>query len=582
MVGVAARTVVTAGGWYYWDDLTLHSQARQFDAPTLELLLRNHDGHLMPGAWLIEWLLATVAPLNWPVAVGTLVLLQLLAAGAVAWACRVAAPGPIGRTGIPWAALPLAGYLLTPLTLPTTTWLATAVNILPLHVAFAMMLGHALLAWRRQGLHHQVLAVVWLVGGMLFSERALFLGPAVIFTLVCFSAATASLATQARRLGQLTIILALPTVVWAVVYLVVIGDPRETYSPPPSTGEAAPDGAATDVATLLSHGYLEGLLPTLGGGPWHWKRWHPGPPWADPSTLAVTAGAVALVLLLFWTSRRGWLAVLAWLPAALYPLAPLLALAIARTGPDTAVEITQTLRHFSEVAVLGAVTFAFLGRLPTPRPIPRPLTLAAPLVLLLVVVSAVVSTATYARVWWDQPARDYFQNLRPALAQREEPVFDQAVGLDVLLPVVHPHNQLSHLLGGLDGVPPITHHTTDPVFVDNAGQLQPARLEPMRSTVPGGDPGCGTRIGGAGATLELDGPLMDRDWVLLLNYFADAPGTAEVQLDEEPVQVPLQAGLNQVYVRLLGGGSQLTVTASDGTSELCVGDSDLGVLSPAG
>ncbi|MDY5786112.1 MAG: hypothetical protein SPK16_08495, partial [Corynebacterium sp.] len=133
VVGVALRSLVAAGGWLYWDDLILQSKARELGLGAA--LFTPHDGHLMPAAWLIEWLLATVAPLSWPAALAVLVCLQALAAAAVAWSARQFA----GR----WAPLPLAVYLATPLTLPVTTWLAAGINALPMHAAMAMVLGHA-------------------------------------------------------------------------------------------------------------------------------------------------------------------------------------------------------------------------------------------------------------------------------------------------------------------------------------------------------------------------------------------------------------------------------------------------------
>lgn len=593
LLGVAGRTVVAAQGWFYWDDLILHAEARQFDSPSPELLFQGHDGHLMPGSWLIEWLLATSAPLSWPTAVITLGLLQLAAAAAVAWACVVACPKVVelrcrGTTLTwPWAALPLVAYLLTPLTLPSTTWLATAVNILPLHLAFALMLGHGMLALRTRRLRHQFWAAGWLVAGMLFSERALFLGPTVIVTLLCFSIAVASARQLVRGIIELAVVLAVPTIIWTVIYLVLIGDPRDAQLPPAALTEAGVAGA--DAGTLFFHGYLQGILPTLGGGPWRWERWHPGPPWAAPGVMAVIVGVLVLVAVAVWTARRGARVLLAWLPALLYPLAGLIALAVARTGPDTAPEIAQTLRHFSEVAVLGSVTLAFVGGLDIPRVsrLPRQVWLLAPAAVGALLVSAIVSTVAYTQVWADQPARSYFAHLREDLSQREQPIFDQAVGLDVLLPVVHPHNQLSYLIGGMPGMPPIREWTTEPAYVDDAGHLRPAELTPLRSTVPGGETDCGVRIPasettrGAGTALDVDGPLVDRDWVVLLNYFADTDGTVTLQLNQDPVEVPVEAGLGQVYVQLAGGGTELLITPGPGVGEFCVGTSDIGILAPA-
>lgn len=583
------RSLITAGGWFYWDDLTLQAQAREFSAPSPELLFRDHDGHLMPGAWLVEWLLATVAPMNWPAAVFVLVLLQLLAGAAVARAVwlvcpRVATLSVRGhRWTVPWAVIPLALYLVSPLTLPATTWLAAAVTALPLHAATALTLAHAL-RWVRPLPHggpgghrgHLLAAGGWLFFGCLFSERSLFLGPVTVLLLVCVSVAAGSWAVEKRAIAQVGFVLAIPTLLWAVVYAIAIGDPRSSYQ----ATELERSPGATGAGDLFSHGYLRGLLPTVAGGPWQWDRWHPGPPWADPGAVALIAGAVVLVLVGALTAGRGLRQLLVWLPTLAYPLLPLAALAVARTSPETAVEIVLTLRHFSETAVLATVTLAVVLALPErPRQRHRNVLRIAGVTLVLVLVSALVSNMSYARIWAEQPARDYFHTLRAELADRgSTPILDQAVDLSVLLPVVHPYNQLSRLIGGLESIPPVEDWTTDPVLIDGAGHVRDAELVTLRATGPGEEPGCGTRVPAAGTALELDGPLVDRDWVVQLNYFADTAGSVVLQLDDRPVEVPVEAGLNQIHVALPGGGETLRVVPGQNIAELCVGDSRVGVL----
>ncbi|MDO5454744.1 MAG: hypothetical protein Q4F37_07090, partial [Corynebacterium sp.] len=116
------------------------------------------------------------------------------------------------------------------------------------------------------------------------------------------------------------------------------------------------------------------------------------------------------------------------------------------------------------------------------------------------------------------------------------------------------------------GPPQISDSTTAPALVDGSGGLVDAELYPMRATGAECGPG----------TFALDGPLMERDWVLRLNYFAEDDGEIAVALDGEAVTVPVEAGLHQVHVALTGGGQELRV---DG--EVCLGRSEVGVLAPA-
>lgn len=570
LLGVGFRTFVASQGWFYWDDLILHARARDHDLPNPELLFQAHDGHLMPGAWFLEWLLASFAPLSWPAAVITLGVLQLLAAAAVARACFIFFPT------LPWALVPLLLYLVTPLTLPTSTWLATAINILPLHAGLALMLAYS---WRALGRDQREarrdlgIAALALCSALLFSERALFAGPAVVFTLLCFATASGILRESARRITRIAVVLGLPTLAWAMVYFFTIGDPRVDSSPM--------------FAELLKSGYLFGLLSTPAGGPWAWERWHPSPPWAAPSAAALVAGGVVITGVLAWTSIGRVHRIIIWAPTFLYPLLPLLALVFARTGSETSPEITQTLRHFSEVAVLATLSLAFLLSLKhrqtqSHRTRNPWLPWSGAFLVVCFIASSAVSTVTYARVWAEQPAREYFSTLRTEMAGHEAPLLDQKVAFEVLAPVVHPDNQLSRLVDGVEGFPPIRPWTTDPVLIDAHGKPHPASLVSFRATEPGSttgdEPGCGTRVGPDGVALSLDGPLVDRDWVVQFNYFAGNTGTLELSLDAELVKIPVEAGLTQVHVQLNGGGSQLQARPGEGLNELCVGQSHVGAL----
>ena len=516
---LAVRVVVAAQGWFYWDDLILLAQAR--DTPLAELVWRPHDGHLMPGSWLLIWLFATLVDgLNWPAALTALAAGQLLAAGAVAYAAwRICPRQAWWVTGI---------YVLAPVTLPVTTWLAAAVNSLPLHAACAVWLAHGWLYLRHGRVRDAVIAAVAVLAAGFFSERVIFLAPFTLLLLLAWGPAT--------RWLRLTVALVVPAAGWAIAYLMTVGDPWVSGG-----------------GGLLVHGYLQAFLPTLVGGPWDWERWHPGPPFATPPTAAIVLGVLAAVALLGWSIWRRHAAPLLVLA---YPLLPFLALAVARSGPDTAAEITQTLRHFAEVAVLMALTAGVLAT-QNPRP-PR----WTPVLGVVLAASSLFSTATYAQSWAEQPAREYFTALRAGFEGREEPILDQAVPLEVLLPVAHPYNRLSTLLGP----PQISDSTTAPALVDGSGTLVDAELYPMRATGAECGPG----------TFALDGPLMERDWVLRLNYFAEDDGEIAVALDGETVTVPVEAGLHQVHVALTGGGQELRV---DG--EVCLGRSEVGVLAPA-
>lgn len=201
--------------------------------------------------------------------------------------------------------------------------------------------------------------------------------------------------------------------------------------------------------------------------------------------------------------------------------------------------------------------------------------------LVTLLVSSSYSTATYRQVWSEQPSRDYAEPLLDALRDRTEPLLDQDLPLEVLLPVTTPANRLSSLLAGVPGVPEVGAWTREPVAIDAGGALHPADVVPGRTIPQGPVPGCGHRVGPDGARLALDGPLLERDWVVRLHLLANADGYVAVRLDDgDEVTAPVDAGPSTVYVRLEGGGTGLTVSPREGTTDLCVGSGPVGVLVP--
>lgn len=523
IVGVGIRAIVTAQGWFYWDDLILMARVQETGLP--RLLLEPHDGHLMPGAWLVFSLLPK---LNWPVALAVLVFGQLVTAFAVAYAALRICPNHA------WWVTAL--YLLTPLTLPVTTWLSAAVNSLPLHAAAAVWLAHGWLYLHRRRGGDLVVVAAAVLAGCLFSERALLLAPVSLLLLWVW--------TRSRHIVRLTPAFLLPVVGWSVVYALVVGVP------------ASPVGGP-GFAAMLSHGYVRGFLPTLAGGPWSWERWHPGPPFADPHPAAVLAGAVVAAGLLGWalTKRAGGAMVI----VLVYPVLPIAALALARSGPDSAPEIAQTLRHFAEVSVLLALTLGVMAGGGRRKVIP----------LVVVTLSALLSTATFSQSWAPQPARGYFTALQADLARRGAPILDQPVALEVLLPVAHPYNLASALL------PPgqVQPWTGEPTLIDASGHLIPAELAPSRWT--GWEPGCAQQ--GSVLDVPLDGPLVDRDWVVRLNVLSAGASVISVAIGEgDPVAVEVGSGLSEVFVQAGGGGERLRVATAGET--VCLGRSAVGLL----
>lgn len=573
------RVWVAAAGWFYWDDLILHSLAAGHPWPSPAFLLTDHDGHLMPGGMALAWIVAHTAPLDFRLPLAQIAVLQLVAGSAYARMLWVL------LRGRPVLLFPLIAGLVIPLGLPAGTWWAAALNVLPLIAALAWAVSSMVLLARTGRRRHAVEATVATALGLLFVEKA-FIIPVIAGAVLLAGWWTAGAGRDElldlwRRTRVAWAAQAVIVVAWAGVFLVVVG----RLGGRGGFGDA--EGTRPGFLDLVAHTYRLAVVPTLGGGPWRWDRWHPGPPMADPTAAAVLVGALACAAVLAWSLLTRQRTGAIWVAAALYPLISVALVAAGRAGPDTAAEIVQTLRYHAEMpVVLGAAAALALaaprrtvGR-PT-REAARPRTAVAVLALVALLASSAVSTVTYRNVWAEQPSRDYAQPLLETLRERSAPMLDQDVPLEVLHPVTAPAHRLSTLLTGVPGMPEVGTWTPEPVIIDAQGTLHPAEVLFGRTLPQGPEPGCGYRVGAGGTRLELDGPLLERDWVVQLNVFADADGAVALEFDQgEETVVPVTAGLSTAFVRVDGGGSAMTVSPRGGTSELCVGSGPVGVLMP--
>src|SRR5918994_4712096 len=78
-VQLVLRAVLAFQGYFYWDDLILVGRAGTQGLLSPGYLFDDHDGHVMPGAFLVAGGITRLAPLNWIRPAISLVVLQLLA-----------------------------------------------------------------------------------------------------------------------------------------------------------------------------------------------------------------------------------------------------------------------------------------------------------------------------------------------------------------------------------------------------------------------------------------------------------------------------------------------------------------------
>ena len=153
-VQLVIRAILAFKGYFYWDDLILVGRAGTQGLFSPDYLFDDHDGHVMPGAFLVAGVITHLAPLNWIGPAISLVVLQLLASLALLRALYVI----LGWR--PVLLVPLTFALFTPLAVPGFAWWAAALNSLPMLAAMAWVCADAVLLVRTGNQRYAVTALL--------------------------------------------------------------------------------------------------------------------------------------------------------------------------------------------------------------------------------------------------------------------------------------------------------------------------------------------------------------------------------------------------------------------------------------
>lgn len=573
-VHLVIRAVLAFGGYFYWDDLILVGRAGTQSLLSPEYLFDDHDGHVMPGAFLVAGAITRLAPLDWFWPAASLVVLALLASLALLRALHVI----LGWR--PVLLVPLTFALFTPLAVPGFAWWAAGLNSLPMLAAMAWVCADAILLVRTGNQRYALSGALAYFGGLLFFEKSAII-PVVAFTVVAlhgYVTGGAGLPQVWRRGVRLwTASLAL-TACWVGVYLLVVDQQRWSFDLPMTWD-------------LLRRSVTHGIVPGLVGGPWEWQRWAPASPWAVPPAAVMILGWVALAAVLAVTLARKERLGPVWLAALGYAVACQIPIYLMRSSRFTALELAQTLRYLPDLVVVLAL-LAAVGLCAPNRDgsawlnASRRRTAVSAVLAVTFVASSLYSTATFLTSWRDNPTKTYLQNAQAGLAQAhsssDAPMLDQEVDPLVLQRVAWPENLASHMFALLDDRPEFASATTDLRMLDVQGRLTDALVTWVRSIRVGPDPGCGYLVQpDFPVRMPLDGPLLPADWTVEINYLGNSDGSMTMSLSEgEEVKVPVRPGLNRTYVRLPGAGDAIAVSANTSALSVCVASGPVGFVAP--
>ncbi len=567
------RAVLAFAGYFYWDDLILVGRAGTHNLLSAGYLFDDHDGHLMPAAYLIAGGITRLAPLNWLGPAVSLVVLQLLVSLALLRALHVL----LGWR--PVLLIPLTFALFTPLAVPGFAWWAAALNSLPMLAALAWVSADAVLLIRTGKQRYAVTGLLVYFIGLLFFEKAAVI-PFVAFAITALlcrvrgePAALRTVWGAGLRLWTASLGL---TAAWVVVYLVAVNQQRWSTD-------------LSMTAELLSRSISHGIVPGLAGGPWTWDRWVPASPWATPPMVVRILGWLVLAATLAVSLIRKQRVGLVWLTAAGYAVACQAPIYLMRSSRFTALELAQTLRYLPDLVVVLAL-LAAVGLCAPNRPSSAWLnasaarTAVATMLAGLFAASSLYSTSTFLASWRDNPAQPYLQHARRALAAAhataDAPLLDQEVDPLVLQRVAWPENLASHMFALLRDRPEFSVATSRLRMLDSTGRLIDARVAWTRTIVPGPVPQCGYFVQpDRPVRLRLDGPLLPAEWTAELNYLANSDGSMTLSLSDGPaVKVIVHPGLNRVFVRLPGAGDAITTRADTAALAVCVAAGPVGYL----
>lgn len=567
------RAIQVSQRTLYWDDLIIPAYFGDFSPTspsTWGVLFRSYDGHIMPASAALQWAVQHLAPLRWWLP-ALLIVAATAGCGWLWWRVAVALRGRSAS-----ALVTLAFLLFSPFLMAAAGWWSTAVN------AFAWQAGMAgvvlcVLAARPASSPHPtsrptIAFTVITLAALMFTEKALSLVPAAVVI--------ALLVRLPRRKWSLFVLPGALWVLWLALYLRLSEIP-DTHNPESITG-------------ALPGAVFRGLIPGMLGGPLWWERWRPSTAFAaTPLAWSIISAVVVVIVVVVWLRRDPLTRLVALVAIVGYAAALLVALVTARAGVQSSGVLTLNLHYYADWFAFAVVAVAacpprLAGDLSVRR---HTLRIPYAVGVSLFVFVSVLSTATWVWAWRDDPTKAYLANLRQSVYVDKQPLLDQTVPLDVLLPFTEPYNHVSTVTG----VPAVS-AIDEPKMIGESGRVVDAGIMAVASNEQrpgeGIEPGCGVRImAGEQRVIALNGALPFGEWTWQLNAAATAPvelrittpNGLETLEDAEARATTVQVGtdLQPQWVRVSGGGGLIALRVSGPAgASLCVGQGEIGPFVP--
>ena len=571
---LAFRAWMTFSSWFTVDDFSF--MIRLSDGSRLDQAMEPYAGHVMPAGMYLSWLADQLAPLDYrPIAV-LLLALQLLAdVGLVRLLLKL--------FGARWGILPpLCVYLFCSIGTPVAIWWAAGINALPMQVALFWGLAAHVDHLRGRQPRHLVMAIAWVVFGLLFFEKTiLVLGLYGIVALAYFT--TGDLRSRIGQAWQRYRAAAVAYAVLGAGFVAFYVKWALNFSP-----GGAGDDALGDVVTNM---VFKAYLPATLGGPLEWTR-------IGQFSLTAPRDAILLASVAIWIlvlreihrsrtrSLRAW-----FVPAFLLGCDVLLVLAGRVTLIGSAISLD--FRYQGELPAataigLGLATMPVIGaverleRRGTSVFVDRPRRVAAATAAM--VGLATISSVQYVTYWADtMPARPYFANVLRAVHSAKEPIplVNLPVPTFIMWPFGYPANLISNFLEHDRSHVDFREIATDNLYaVDSHGKVVPVAVTEIRRGLPGPRPGCGYAVRKEDVTVPLDGPVLYGGLWVRMGYLSSGRSPVVITVGQAHYSTVVEPGVHAIFLAAGSAFDSVEVSGLTAGVTMCTDDVTVGEIKP--
>jgi hypothetical protein len=607
---VASTLIAAVVAWRTWASLLWSFQrddwvwvAEAARKQFLPYVTWVYHGHLQPAQFAIIWVVTRLSPLNYPLAMAPVLILTAVS-GVLMWRFLGALFGERSSNLIP-----LAVFMLCPLTLPSALWLTTALGIVPLQLFIVATLYAVLTYVRRRSTARLAVVCLTYAGALLFWEKSLLILPLVVIFVLLYlgrGSGWSRLRDVTAPLWRLWALLGGISACYTAWYLVV------------ATSPLASRGSVQWVAQLVRISFGSTLIPTFVGGPWSVGRLEAVPPFPGESvpinvlpllprlgTWVLLGAIVATSLLLRRQAWRAWVVLSAYVGLCLglviegrlgswsgpmiglstryvADAVPVFALALAlsfssplerRTDPSWAARdyVVRATEARAVKRTARRVRRGSRGR----RAVVRFVGIAA---VLTYAVSAMITNQRMAEVAHAYSVKTWLAAARSSLAAHPTAsIFDSYLPANALASAyAGDAARASHSLAPIAPDVRWNAPAEQMLTFDASGHLVPLTIDPVTSAKQGPASGCGYRIGAEPVTIVSGRPLAPWLWGLDISYMAidDVRGFIDIQGDRQPVT--FLRGSH--HMNLIHFGPVASVAIWDDGSRVCVSGLRVGRL----